>query len=115
MSIPKLPYPAEFRRQMVELVYAGRTPPQLAAEFDCSAQSMSNWVAQATADSGKPTRNKVTLPQTCLSDFDTGTCERPAAEGAYRQAGKCSPADVLKRRLGRPGTSTRTQNRVRAR
>jgi transposase len=61
MPIPKPPYPAEFRRQMVELVQAGRSPTQLAREFDCSAQSISTWVAQAAADSGKPVRGKDVL------------------------------------------------------
>ena len=46
---------------MVELVHAGRTSTQPAAEFDCSAQSISNWVAQAAADSGKPARGKDAL------------------------------------------------------
>ena len=36
MPTPKPPYPAEFRRQMVELVQAGRTPSQLAREFGCT-------------------------------------------------------------------------------
>ena len=61
MPIPKPPYPAEFRRQMVELVQAGRTPAQLAREFSCSAQTISTWVAQAAADSGKPGRVKDAL------------------------------------------------------
>ncbi len=61
MPIPKPPYPAEFRRQMVELVQAGRTPSQLAREFSCSAQSISTWVAQAAADNGKPVRGKDVL------------------------------------------------------
>ena len=46
---------------MVELVQAGRTPSQLAREFGCTAQSISTWVAQAAADSGKPTRGKDVL------------------------------------------------------
>ena len=54
MPTPKPPYPAEFRQQMVELVHAGRTPAQLAREFDVTAKSISSWVAQAAADSGKP-------------------------------------------------------------
>ena len=61
MPIPKPPYPAEFRRQMVELVRAGRTPTQLAREFSCRAQSISTWVAQAAADNGKPFRGKDAL------------------------------------------------------
>ena len=46
-------YPPEFRRQMVELVRTGRTPEQLAAEFEPTAQSIRNWVAQADRDEGK--------------------------------------------------------------
>ena len=36
------PYPVEFREQIVELARAGRTPAQLAREFGCSAQSVTN-------------------------------------------------------------------------
>ena len=60
-ATPKPPYPAEFRQQMVELVHAGRTPSQLAREFDVTAQSISSWVAQAAGGSGKPTRGKDVL------------------------------------------------------
>lgn len=41
------PYPPEFRQQMVELVRAGRTPEDLAREFEPSAQAIRNWVAQS--------------------------------------------------------------------
>jgi transposase len=64
MPTPKPPYPVEFRRQMVELVQSGRTPAQLAREFDCSAQSISTWVAQDAADRGKPVRGKDILNST---------------------------------------------------
>ncbi len=47
------PYPAEFRRRMVELVRAGRTPEELAREFEPSAQSIRNWVKQADLDEGR--------------------------------------------------------------
>ena len=46
-------YPAEFRRQIVELVRAGRTPEELAREFEPSAQSIRNWVGQADRDEGR--------------------------------------------------------------
>jgi transposase len=46
------PYPAEFRRRMVELVRAGRTPEDLAQEFEPSAQAIRNWVAQAERNEG---------------------------------------------------------------
>ena len=53
-------YPPEFRRQMVDLVRSGRTPEELAREFEPTAQSISTWVQsistwvkQAERDSGK--------------------------------------------------------------
>ena len=42
------PYSPEFRRQMVELVRAGRSPEDLAREFEPTAQSIGNWVARET-------------------------------------------------------------------
>ena len=47
------PYPEEFRRQMVELVRAGRTAEELSREFEPTAQSIRNWVAQADRDEGR--------------------------------------------------------------
>src|SRR6185503_3903541 len=53
MAKTRLPYAPEFRRQMVELVRAGRTPEELAAEFEPTAQSIRNWVVQADRDEGR--------------------------------------------------------------
>ena len=36
MSKKQPPYAPEYRRQMVELVRTGRTPGELAREFECS-------------------------------------------------------------------------------
>lgn len=47
------PYPEEFRRKMVELVRAGRSPQQLAKEFEPSAQAIRNWVKQGDLDEGR--------------------------------------------------------------
>jgi transposase len=47
------PYAPEFRRQMVELVRAGRTPRELAREFECADQTIRNWVRQADLDEGR--------------------------------------------------------------
>lgn len=58
------PYPAEFRQQMIELVQVGRTPAELAREFGCSAQTISNWVGQAACDAGKPLPGKEGLSST---------------------------------------------------
>ena len=48
-----VPYPPEFRRQMVELVRAGRTPEELGKEFEPTAQAIRNWVRQADRDEGR--------------------------------------------------------------
>ena len=47
------PYPPEFRRQMIELVRSGRTPEELARQFEPTAQSIRNWVEQADLDEGR--------------------------------------------------------------
>ena len=38
---------------MVELVRAGRTPEELAKEFEPTAQAIRNWVVQADLDEGR--------------------------------------------------------------
>ena len=53
MSKKRPPYPPEFRRQLIELVRAGRSPEGLAKEFEPSAQAIRNWVAQADRDEGR--------------------------------------------------------------
>jgi len=52
MGRHRTPYPAEFRARIVELVKAGRTPEELAREFEPTAQTIINWVAQADRDAG---------------------------------------------------------------
>ena len=53
MSKSRAPYAPEFRRQMVELVRAGRTPEELSREFEPGAQAIRNWVCQADIDEGR--------------------------------------------------------------
>ena len=53
MGKTRNPYPREFRGQMVELVRAGRSPSDLAREFEPSAQTICNWAAQADRDEGR--------------------------------------------------------------
>ena len=55
MPKSRKPYPPEFREQMVALVRAGRAPEDLAREFKPTAQSISNWVAQADRDADRRT------------------------------------------------------------
>ena len=53
MSMTRPPYASEFREQMVELVRSGRSPEELAREFEPSAQSIRNWVGQDDRDEGR--------------------------------------------------------------
>jgi len=53
MSKSRGAYPPEFRRQMVELVHAGRTPEELAREFEPTAQSIRNWVSQSAGSASR--------------------------------------------------------------
>ena len=45
-------YPAEFRRRMVELVRAGRSPEELAKEFEPSPNTIRKWATQTDIDEG---------------------------------------------------------------
>lgn len=48
-------YSAELQDQLVRLVRTGRTPEELAKEFEPSAQAIRNWVRQAELDEGTRT------------------------------------------------------------
>jgi transposase len=54
-TIPKSrpPYPPEFRQRIIELGRKGRTPESLAEQFEPSAQTIRNWLAQADRDAGQ--------------------------------------------------------------
>ena len=53
MPKARVPYPAEFRQKIVDLVRTGRSVKELAAEFEPSEQTIRNWLAQADANEGK--------------------------------------------------------------
>ncbi len=46
------PYPSEFRQQIIALARAGRSPRQLAEEFEPSEQTIRTWIKQAARDDG---------------------------------------------------------------
>ena len=46
-------YPPAFRQPMIERVRAGRSAEDLAREFEPTAQTVRNWVAQADRDEGR--------------------------------------------------------------
>ena len=45
-------YAEEFKKKLIALVREGRTPEELARQFEPSAQSIRNWVTQADRDQG---------------------------------------------------------------
>jgi transposase len=47
------PYPSEFRQRIIELLRKGRTPESLAEQFEPTAQTIRNWLAQADRDAGQ--------------------------------------------------------------
>ena len=53
MPKPHPPYTPEYRRRLVELVRAGRSPESLAKQFEPTAQAIRNWVRQADLDEGR--------------------------------------------------------------
>jgi len=46
------PYPPEFRRRLIELIRAGRSPGSLAREFEPTETTIRNWLKQADLDEG---------------------------------------------------------------
>ena len=46
-------YAPGYRRRIIELVRAGRSPDELAKEFEPMAQSIRNWLIQAERDEGR--------------------------------------------------------------
>ena len=53
MAKMKPPYTPELRRQILNLVRAGRTPAELAREFDPSENTIRNWLKQDDLDTGR--------------------------------------------------------------
>jgi transposase len=90
MPKTKPPYPAAFKRQIVELAMAGRTPAELSREFGDSGQSVTAWVARAAAEAGKPARGKDTLDTPAL----------PSASAARGWAIRSGGARKVSRFLG---------------
>jgi CheY-like chemotaxis protein len=79
------PYAPEFRRQMVELVRAGRTPEELAKEFGPTAQTIRNWVVQADRDEGRhlPVRPAQQGETILVVEDDPGVLRLVAEELTY--------------------------------
>ena len=70
-------YPAEFRRQMVELVRAGRSPDELAKEFEPSGHSIREWIRRADQDDG-------------VREDGLSGCEREELKRLRARSGNCA-------------------------
>lgn len=46
-------YPDAYRQQILELARAGRSPDELAKEFEPTAQTIRNWIKQSELDHGQ--------------------------------------------------------------
>jgi transposase len=53
--MPRRPaaYPPAYREQIIALARAGKSPKELAQEFEPSEQTIRNWIFQAEADRGE--------------------------------------------------------------
>ena len=80
------PYPAAFRQQILELAHAGRTPAELSREFNVTAQTITNWVAQDARDRGAALPGKEGLN---LNPAVTPPPSSPQAVLAARSSGQC--------------------------
>ena len=93
------PYAPEFRRQMVELVRAGRDPADLAREVEPSSQAIRNWVAQANRQDGR--RAEKPAADAGLSAAEREALSRLRRENKQRRLAR----DILSR--ARPGWPAR--------
>jgi transposase len=57
------PYPPEFRQRIIDLVRKGRTPEELAHQFEPSAQAIRNGVRRADRDDGRRQDGLTTMEQ----------------------------------------------------
>jgi transposase len=78
MAKTPLPDAPEFRRQMVELVRAGRDPADLARAFEPSSRAIRNWAAQADRQGGR----RAAKP---AADAGLGAAEREALTRLRRE------------------------------
>ncbi|MEQ9015735.1 MAG: transposase [Marinovum algicola] len=53
MPRTRTPYPAEYREQIVALARTGRSPEDLAREFEPCAATIHGWIKQADCDGGR--------------------------------------------------------------
>jgi transposase len=76
MGKSHVPYPPEFRRQLVELVRAGRTPAELAREFEPSAEAIRIWAVLAGVRPASAAGPEARRPEGVLSGPERDELQR---------------------------------------
>jgi transposase len=95
MGKTRPPYPPEFRRQIVELVRAGRAVEDLAREFEPSAQAIRTWVKQADRDERRATARSAPI---ATGGAALSTAEREELTRLRRENKQLRPErDILSR------------------
>ena len=89
MAKTRRAYAPESRRRMVELFRTGRSPEQLAKEFEPTAKSIREWVAQLDRDEGRR--------EDGLTSAERGA-RRVGAPAAREQAAQAEARNPLKSR-----------------
>ncbi len=69
MAVGRKVYAPEFKRRMVELVRAGRSPEELAKEFEPSPNTIRKWATQADIDEGLQAEGMTTAERNELRDL----------------------------------------------
>jgi len=94
-------YPSEFRARMVDLVRSGRSPSDLAKEFEPSDQTIRNWVARADREDGLSHVEREELQhlrrenKKLRQELGRYNAELPKSipnTGGFHIAGRCIPA-----------------------
>ena len=115
------PYPPEFRQQIVDLLRAGRTPEELAREFEPSSETIRHGLKQADRDAGRRHDGLTTLERQELARLrreNTCACgpvqvSRCVWNGTFWQ--KPRSFDRLRTGAGSPGRPAQSRTGIRVR
>lgn len=69
MARTRKTYPPEYKRRLIELVRAGRSPEELAKEFEPSPNTIRKWATQADIDEGLRAEGLSTAERTELREL----------------------------------------------
>ena len=107
------PDPSEFRQRIIELGRKGRTPESLAEQFEPTAQTIRNWLAQADRDAGQrlddlPTTNRLRLTHPCTRDpWDVSDGPSESSQVAKATGARCACDGLRVAAAGQLGSATR--------